>query len=142
MYIPKYFKANELVDRKTFEALSPQQCFAMFRPEALMMLDELRESINRPLVINDWSDGGQYEWSGLRTISCYIGAKYSGHRLGAAFDIKCPTLSPILVREHIRKQRVLGKCQLIKRMELDTMTWTHIDCIETVYPYLVEFKPE
>ncbi|HBP66240.1 MAG TPA: hypothetical protein DD730_18765 [Desulfosporosinus sp.] len=139
MYIPRNFKAHELVDQKTYEHFG-QSAFQLFRDDILRGLDELRDLVNRPLIVNNWKDGGQYEWSGLRTIDCYTGAKWSPHRLGAAFDIKCPTMGVTELQKFILQQSANGNLKTITRMELNTPTWTHIDCLWTVYPYIYQFK--
>lgn len=140
MYILKNFQIQELVDRKTFQKFG-KQAQMFFREEALAALDDLRNELGRPLIVNNWYDGGEYEWSGLRTMDCYTGAKWSAHRVGAGFDVKCLTMVAPRVQEFIRNKHKEGKLQKIRRMELDTPTWTHIDTIATPYAYLYEFKP-
>ena len=140
MHILRNFKIQELVDKKTYEKFG-KQAQMFLRDETLEALDELRDLLSRPLIINNWYDGGEYEWSGLRTIDCYTGAKWSGHRVGAAYDLKCPTMTPSKLREFIRYQYKGGHLQGIRRMELDTPTWTHIDSLMTPYAYLYEFTP-
>ncbi len=139
MYIMRNFKAHELVDEKTFKQFGPQAT-TLFRDEILQGLDELRDLLNRPLIVNNWKDGGQYEWSGLRTIDYFGGAKWSAHRIGCAFDVKCPTMAPTKLQEFILKRSAEGLLKGIKRMELATATWTHIDCLWHPYPYLYQFK--
>lgn len=138
IYIPKHFKIHELVDKQTYDKFG-KLAFHFFRPEALRALDNLREVIGRPLIINNWKDGGEYEWSGLRTIDYYGGAKWSAHRLGAAFDVKCKTVNAATIQGLIRANH--HKLMDIRRMEIGTPTWTHIDVINTSYNYLYEFKP-
>jgi len=140
MYTLKNFQIQELVDRKTYEKFG-KQAQMFFREEALMALDDLRHELNRPLIVNNWYDGGEYEWSGLRTIDCFIGSKWSGHRLGCAFDVKCPTMAASQVQKFIRERHAQGKLQRIRRMEQGTPTWTHIDTLQTHFTYLYEFKP-
>ncbi len=139
MYTLKNFQIQELVDKKTYEKFG-KQAQMFFREDALKALDDLRELIGRPLIVNNWYDGGEYEWSGLRTIDCYLGAKWSGHRFGCAFDVKCKTMVAPRVQEFIREKHKQGYLQGIRRIEMDTPTWTHIDCIATPYAYLYEFK--
>lgn len=139
MYSLRNFQIQELVDKKTYDKFG-KQAQVFFREEALIVLDELRDLIQRPLIVNNWYDGGEYEWSGLRTLDCYSGAKWSGHRFGCAFDIKCKTMSAALVQKFIREKHKQGYLQRIRRMEMDTPTWTHIDTLETPYLYLCEFK--
>ena len=140
MYILRNFQIQELVDQKTFLKFG-KQAQMFFREDALRALDELRDLLGRPLIVNNWKEDGAYEWSGLRTMDCYTGAKWSGHRFGCAFDVKCPTMVAPRVQEFIRTRHKEGYLKDIRRMELDTPTWTHIDTLSTPYTYLFEFKP-
>jgi hypothetical protein len=40
------------------------------------------------ITINDWSWGGNYQYSGVRPPFCPEGAEYSMHKAGAAYDLK------------------------------------------------------
>lgn len=140
MYSLRYFQMQELVDRKTFQKFEKQSQM-LFREEALVALEDLRYELGRPLVVNNWREGGELEWCGLRTLDCYKGAKWSAHRLGCGFDAHCPTMSAPEVQEFIRTKHKQGLLQRIKRMEIGTPTWTHIDTFVTASSALVEFVP-
>ncbi len=141
-FILEQFKAYELVDRDTFQDHG-EESTSFFRPEILIALEELRTAIDKPLVINNWREGGEYSWSGLRTIKCFIGAPYSMHRLGGAFDIKCPTMRPDRMREVIITLKRQGFLKTLTRMEAASgdNSWVHIDCKPTGKSELVVFSP-
>jgi hypothetical protein len=84
--VKRYFSILELVPEKVFEELSEDKCWNLFSNEALYMLVSVREAWGKPLIINSKSRG--YQFSGYRPLDTSIGAKYSAHRLGVAFDIK------------------------------------------------------
>lgn len=84
--VKKYFSILELVPESVFNELSEDKSWNLFSNEALYMLLSIRESWDKPLLINSKTRG--YQYSGYRPIDCSIGAKYSAHRLGLAFDIK------------------------------------------------------
>ena len=86
-YKPRYFKIEELVDEETYKRFG-ETALRFFNPLALQGLDNLREFIGEPLIVNNWANGGGYQFSGFRPKWCNVGATYSQHRLGQAFDIK------------------------------------------------------
>jgi hypothetical protein len=130
-YKPKNFTAEEIVDRETFEKLGARS-FMLFRPEALRMLDGLRDFLGVPLVINDWHRGGQYQYSGYRPASCTVGAKYSAHRLGCAFDLKPKGLTISAAWAKIQGSPNDPRLALLRRVEniSATPTWLHVDTYE------------
>lgn len=138
MYIPINFKPYELVDQKTFEKFGTES-WKFFRPELLQTLDELRNLFASPITINDWRDGGNYTWSGLRTQDCYIGAKWSPHRFGMAADIKVRGMAAKDVQKSILQLAKAGNLKKLRRMELETLTWTHVDVMETGSEGIVTF---
>ena len=128
IYTPHRFKAYEVVDKLTFEAFG-EQAFQFFRVEALQMLDQLSELFGaKSITVNDWKSGGSLQWRGLRTIDYPKGAKWSAHRLGAAFDFNVSGLTSQQVSEII----LAAKPSKVRRMEdpAKTETWIHLDTIE------------
>lgn len=84
MYFPKHFVIQELVPKHVF-AERGLKAIELLDAGAVATLDQLRERFGR-IVINDWMWGGKNQWRGLRTSACPIGAKYSQHHYGRAFD--------------------------------------------------------
>jgi len=128
-YQCKYFTIQELVDKATFEKFGVQ-AWQFLNPLALQALDGLREFLNTPLIINNWANGGKYEFSGFRPRNCEIGAEYSQHRLGNAFDIKCVRYTPKEIVQKILDNKdhpLLKNINAVEDPEA-TPTWTHIDC--------------
>jgi len=128
-YRPKYFHAWELVDRVTYQKFSGNSFF-LFSAISLMMIDGIRDFLGVPVIINNWHEGGAYEFSGLRPISCKVGAEYSQHRLGQAFDLK-PLRMPIgdafkKIMDNISDER-LKYISVIEDITY-TPTWLHVDC--------------
>jgi hypothetical protein len=96
-----------------------------FDNESLMMIDGIREYFGVPMIINDWHWHGEYQWSGLRTIDCLEGSKWSLHRLARAFDIKC-RIPAEKMRSEIMANQDHDLLKYINRME-DGVWWLHVD---------------
>jgi len=128
MYKCKYFSIQELVDPETYRIFG-QRAWMFFDESALIAIDQLRGEFG-PATINDWKWGGNYKWSGLRTKNCTIGAEYSLHRFGKAFDLKFQNFTAKEVRAHIKKKPDYWECY-ISRIE-NKVNWLHIDCANVI----------
>ncbi len=126
--IPKDFKFQlyELVDPYTFKSRGVA-AWSLLRQDALDALHGLRTFINVPITINNWFSGGSYEWSGYRSPACTLGAQFSQHRYGNAFDCKFKDMTAEEARQIILKNQDSPLLQKIMRLEADTVGWVHID---------------
>lgn len=127
-YKPHYFQVHELVDKKTYLKFG-DDVLMFFSPVALQMLDELRDFLGVPLIINNWKDGGAFEFSGLRPAWCQVGAEYSQHRLGNAFDIKPVRMAIENAFIKIINGQTHEKLKYLTCMEdlKFTPNWLHVD---------------
>jgi hypothetical protein len=149
IYTPKYFKPQELLDPETFNRFGAEG-LRYFRPEILTALDFIRENYptktgSRAITVNNYATGGQYQNSGLRGPSAPEYKRHSAHSFGAAIDFRAEGCAPEEMRAWILRRHegamkfsqadknvqtpdheVLG----IRRMEIGTTTWVHIDCLE------------
>lgn len=129
MYKCKFFKIEEIIDKKTYEKFG-ENAWQFFPEKALLMIDGFRDFIAKPCTINNWKSGGQYEFSGFRPRWCETGAEYSMHRLGQAFDVKVFGMTIPQVYELVMKNKDDSRLQYITAIEdiQYTPTWLHIDC--------------
>lgn len=98
-YRPKFFALEELVDPDTFKALGAR-AWLVLDPRALATLDQLRATFGA-CTVNTWNSGGALKFRGFRPPACKVGAAYSQHRFGRAFDCDVSNLAAEDVREHI-----------------------------------------
>lgn len=129
MYIPKYFKIQELVPPELFEQYKqdPTILFRLFGADVLMTLDRLRIRYG-PCVINTWHNGGNFKESGFRMWDTPTGAALSCHKLGKAMDCKFKNITPQEIWEEIKKNPNQKEFRYIKRVEaFPGMTWFHFD---------------
>lgn len=116
MYKPKFFSIKELVPRHVY-ADRGEAAIELLDSRALQSLDQLRERFGK-IVVNDWAWGGNSQWRGLRTPQCPIGAKYSQHHYGRAFDAILVEYDVQKAREFILKNP--DQFPFITFVELDT----------------------
>jgi len=125
MYTCNHFSIEELVDRFTFEKWG-DNAWQFFNPQALKMLDGLREYFDKSVIVNNWKWGGNLQLRGLRP--CYIteGAQYSLHRVGGAFDFNVKGIDAEEVRKEILDNKDHELLKYINCIEAD-VTWNHCD---------------
>ena len=124
-YKPKYFKAQELVDKETFQKFG-EMSYMFFDPRALKTLDKIREYFGKPITVNNWHLGGTMDSRGLRTIKDRTGAPYGQHRFGKAFDFSVQGMTAEEVRKIIIDHQDEEPFNEITAMEKN-VTWVHID---------------
>ena len=124
-YIPDHFGIKELVDKQTYKDRG-EKAFELLNPYMLWTIDRMRERFGS-CTINNWQWGGQYQYSGFRPKSCSVGATYSQHRLGNAFDLKFADYTPEYIRDFIKANPNVDDFKYINSIENDTPTWLHID---------------
>lgn len=128
MYKPKHFKLVELVSKSDYDSLG-EKCWELLDERALITLDALREDLGRPITINTWKSGGQFNWRGYRSRayyksdSAYITSR-SQHKFGRAFDFDVKGMSAEDVRQYIYKNK--SKFPYISFIETE-VNWVHID---------------
>lgn len=151
IYIPKNFKAQELVDRATYVAFG-QDSLRYFRPEILKALDWIHDNYptagKRAITVNDWHWGGAHEWRGLRLPRSPDYKEWSAHS-GAAMDFcgngwRDEAMRLWILSIH-KGARGLGQWDHpilgIRRMEIGTVGWVHIDCLEHDQPEIRMVEP-
>ncbi len=99
------------------------------RPEIIKLAQFYREFFQKPVYINNWFWSGPRHNRGFRTPNTTVGALYSQHKLGAAFDCNIKNMAPDEVRRII-----LANEQEFMRSGLTTLedgqfapTWIHSD---------------
>ena len=131
----KHFKIQELVDKETYERYG-QKAWWFLDNRLIMLLDRLREDLQRPITVNNWLWGGNNQHRGLRPPKCNIGADYSQHRFGRAVDFDVKGMKADQVRSYIRNR--INNYPEIKGIETG-ITWVHLDIRNS--DDLLIFKP-
>ena len=136
IYRPQFFRLEELVCKEVFFKHGDRAW--MFLDEKIVIqIDTIRRLIGKPIIINDWVDGGTFDERGLRCNICpivknktFLGELYlSAHVLGKAVDFNVQGMTPQDVTLWIAFNK--DKLPYNMRIEKDTDTWTHIDVYDT-----------
>lgn len=135
LYRPKYFRAEELVSRATFQKLGASRVPRYFDPRILITADALVDTFcfdeNGKRIgtasINNWFWNGNFQYSGLRMPGEPHYKEFSDHSYGRALDIRFTTATAQQVRDYIEKHP--NKFPHITFVEEgESVTWLHISC--------------
>lgn len=124
-YRCNHFGIWEIVDKSTYEKFG-EQAWQFFNPAILISIDGVRDYFGKPVTVNNWRDGGQFQWRGLRPLSCDVGAAYGLHRFGGALDFDVKGLTAEEIRQEILKNKNHEKFKLITCLE-GNVSWVHAD---------------
>ena len=125
IYRPRYFGLEELVAPEIFKARG-ERAWELLDVYALVTLDQLRERFGK-MTVNDWHWGGKFKYSGMRPFVGGVGAEYSMHRFGRAFDIKPKETTPQEIHASIlADQAAFPHLRVLEAIKA-TPTWIHFD---------------
>lgn len=121
------FKPQEFVDKETFDLLGVHS-LRLLDIRLKITIDALRQVLNMPMVINNWSTGGQFKDRCFRTQKSTTGAKDGGHYKGMAVDFDCYRNGVLVKADDVRLliYRNMSKFPHIRCFEYD-INWVHID---------------
>ena len=134
----KYFQPKELIQHSLFESISENALMRCIGHDTCNSLDMLREDYEGAvrlcgalktdkdiqIFINGFYEGRMFECSGLRSVDCPVGAKFSRHKSGNTFDLKC-NYRPILLNLIMDNYQKYG-IERIENPQL-TPTWLHVE---------------
>jgi hypothetical protein len=135
MYVPKHLIIQEIVPRDLYDIKDKDQLFGLFDEQVLMGADWLRNRYG-PMTCNNWHIGGDFNWSGFRTVGSPHYSPGSMHSVGKALDLKFSKISADEIRANLRNLEYVPH---ITRIE-DGVSWLHIDTKPTNNNKLHFFK--
>lgn len=124
MYKCRHFTLEELLPKQFFEEFYPihgESLWQIFRPKALITIDQLRDAYGK-MVINNWKWGGNLQFCGYRPPTCGVGSLLSQHRFANAFDLHPQEVGIDIIREDILN----GQWPTVRGLELG-VSWLHVD---------------
>lgn len=122
----QYFKTYEIVSKSVFESLDTDEIYDLLTNEIKAVMVHIRESVGLPMIINNWKNGGPFQFRGYREVQCSIGAKKSQHREGNAFDFHFVGKNGEQGRELIILKAMVNLPYPIRIEE--GVNWCHVDC--------------
>lgn len=133
MKVSNNFIIQEFITKDIHELKYPSTWFIDDR--IIKIAQFMRDRFNSSMFINTWHTGSkkQYNYRGYRSFDCEVGANYSQHKFGRAFDHNFIEYSPIEIYKDIIENEQLYYDQGVRAIEnIDlTPTWIHIDIRET-----------
>jgi len=83
----QYFAPHELVSLLHYTDFDDKDdIYSLFDDKLKAVMVYIRETINKPFVVNTWKKQGRFQYRGYRDRTCSIGAPKSMHREGKALD--------------------------------------------------------
>jgi hypothetical protein len=132
----KYFQTYELVDKTTYEQLG-DKALSLFSTDILTALDGVREFFGEPVTVNNWREGGPFQWRGYRTVEAAhkLGSPtgHEQHQAGNAFDFDVHGMTADEVRRVIVLNKDNPLLTKITRLEAN-VSWVHMDCKALILP--------
>jgi len=134
----KYFVLEEFINPNDF-AEHKENSIDLIDKRIIAIADFIRETVGKPVTINNWHTGGQFKESGLREQNTTTGAKKSAHKEGKAIDVKVNGFGGKewydFVKKNAKALYQLG-ARRIEDKSLAT-TWLHIDVKEHGIPNVI-----
>jgi len=127
-YKLRNFKIEEFVDRNTFQQRG-ELAISVMDWRILWTADAIRDYFKKPMTINNWSFGGNREWSGIRPPNTPFYSRFSQHSFGRAIDFLISGIDSTIVRKTIRDNPKEEAFKYITCIEdFSGMSWCHVDC--------------
>jgi len=138
MYKCIHFDIKELVSPCVYEERGELKSWMLFDERALLTLDQLKKAPPNfksngkygSVIVNDWSWGGDYKWSGFRTPDSPHYRQWSRHSFGKAFDCKFSDCSAEEMREYVKANK--DKFPYLTEIE-NGVSWFHFACSNSNY---------
>ena len=142
----KYFKTEEFVSRVVYGKFG-NSAIKFIDVDIIIVLTIIRETLDKPITINDWLWNGKFQQRGLRSNIDGIPSRMtkqgklylSAHVLGKAVDFDVEGMTALEVRNWIVNNADLFPCKI--RLEKG-VNWVHLDIIdEDKNPKIYKFNP-
>jgi|694.fasta_scaffold18667_2 hypothetical protein len=121
-----------------------QRAIQLIDIRVFMAAQFLRDTIGKPMVVNNWWNGGKFTQRGLRRHDSKTGARWSQHKYGRGFDFHVSNMTVSEVHAIIMQhEEMLINRQWITVIEdkRDTPTWVHCDCRNTGLDQILIVRP-
>lgn len=142
MKLNDYFDVREFVPPQIWNKYQNNSIWFV-DPKLVQIATAYREFFETPIVINNWFIGGKFMYRGYRPPRVNVGAEFSQHKMGRAFDCHSPLITPqqmyklILDNEKHFMEYGLTALEDISFTE----TWVHSDCRPSLLDKILIVKP-
>lgn len=144
--VSRYFDIQELVCPHVYDKFG-LYAWQFFDPRLLDVLLAIREGIGKPIIVNNWSNGGDLSQRGLRTnISPIVKEKtsleklyLSAHLQGMAFDFNVSGMSIEETHKWLKSNQILLPHPIRVESIHSAPTWMHVDTRSDGYRAITYF---
>ena len=143
MKISDHFSLEEFVPQGIFNQYG-QKAQWFVDPRLITLAEAVRLFFAKPVTINNWHTGGQFNYRGFRDPDCTVGAKLSQHRMGRAIDINVAGMTPQEVYKAIlgASAYFMGKGLTTMEDIASTPTWCHLYIRQTNQSSILIVEPQ
>lgn len=140
--IGTYFYLYEFVPKEIYDRWGEKSIWFIER-RIVLLADFIRDRFGKAMTINNWHEGGNFNYRGFRQRSCEIGSELSQHRFGRAIDFNLQDTTP----EEVYKDILDNNDMYIKAgaTTIEDITfakhWTHIDIRQSNSDKITIVKP-
>lgn len=130
MYAPEHYRLEEWFSKKFFDRWHKRYGDGLWRlidDRILYTYDRIRVRYGRPVRMNTWVWGGNFNLRGFRDPASGVGANFSQHKFGRAGDSDVEGMEAEEVRQDILANPYDEDFAFITAIELE-VNWLHIDC--------------
>jgi len=141
MKVSSNFILQEFVPKEIYSKWGEKSIW--FVPKRNILLAQFFRDRFGHTTVNDWHNGGQYNYSGFRPPECKVGAELSQHRFCNADDFKFSKVTIQEVYEDVIKNFDLYSKYGLTTIEniTATLTWLHCDFRNTNQKELLIINP-
>ena len=128
MKVSKNFIIQEFVTPSMYNDLG-DDADILIDDRVVHLAQFVRERFDKPVTINNWFYGGPFKYRGVRPHDCEVGAAYSQHKYGRAFDFNVRGMSIEEVHQDIKDNQQLyydNHLRVVESIE-KAATWIHFD---------------
>lgn len=148
VYKSKRFALHELVDKEMYKKFKLtkmlDKLWVIIDPKILITIDDIKKFYKKTITINNWGYGGYRQWSCVRRYGKpyynYLSQHSTYSHLCSAIDFVVKGVDSLQVQKDLLQNQ--QKFAYLKRIEKDTIGWTHIDCKYTNHNGIYVFNPK
>jgi len=137
MKVSNNFNIEEFVDKDTYNKFKWDSIW--FIDHRLIKIAQTLRNQFGSITINNWSSGGNRNWSGLRTKKSSYYTPYSQHSFGRAMDMIFNDFTADEIREEIKNNEEYWFGLGIRAIEKN-VNWVHIDVRHTDLEHIKWFS--
>lgn len=141
MILTENFILQEFIDKPEYEYFGKMGT-KLINPLIPNIAQFIREWFRKPVIINNWHNGGNRIASGLRMPRHKEYKPYSDHSRGNAFDFIIEDLDSLEIQEDILRFEDKFMCCGLNIMEKDTNGWTHVGNVWTNMDKILLINPK